>query len=353
MIDVLLIDNLFVSQTSAGPRTIFYPHLGLLSIAATLNRAGFGTRLLDPKPEFERYLAAGADGDFDLAFVDLILRCRPRLVGFTAYGLNFHHVATWVKQLRRLDPSIKIMLGGPHVSMLAEDIADFLPEVNMLVTGECEGRIVDAVDACLGDRSPEHGIAAVRNGVVLSKEGHRRDLPPYGPPDLELYLNAPDWNGTSLSFPLEAGRGCPFECTFCSTAAFFGRRYRVRSTQDLIGDILHLRERWGVASFDLTHDLFGLRRQFVREFCEQVTPLDIAWQCSMRPDQVTPELATVLAKAGCSDVYLGFETGSEHLQTTIKKRLELMPARRSARLLTRAGIDICSGLMPPDTSIGG
>lgn len=341
--DVMLIDNLFVEHGPAGPNTTFYPHLGLLSVAAELTEAGLTAGIFDPKMEYSVFVEGGATGDFDATLINAILSHAPKLVGFTAYGLNFHHVTVWVRKLRRQAPELKIALGGPHVSMMADQIVDFLPEVDLLVVGECEDRVAEVMEACLEGRPPRQGLARIRNQALVSEAGPQRKMAACKLPDLSLYVNAPPLDMGRLAFPLEAGRGCPYECTFCSTSQYFGRNYRVRSPEELVGDIRELRNRLSITNFDLTHDLFGLRKNFVREFCDQVRPLEVTWQCSMRPDQLSQEMVDMLVSAGCTDVYLGFETGSPTLQSSIKKRLDLVQSESAAQRLLDAGMGVtCS-----------
>lgn len=341
--DVLLIDNLFLEYGPMGPSATFYPHLGLLSVAAQLAGTELSVGILDPKMEYCAFIEGGATYDFDTTLINTILSYKPRLVGFTAYGVNFHHVTAWVRRLRSQAPEVKIALGGPHVSMLVDPIIDFLPEVDLIVVGECEERIVEAVSACLEGRLPHDGLARIRNRTLVSEAGRQRDMVECKLPELSFYVNAPHLDMERLTFPLEAGRGCPYECTFCSTSEYFGRRYRVRSAEELVDDIRALQNRFGITNFELTHDIFGLRKQFVREFCDRVRPLEVSWQCSMRPDQLAQDTVDLLASSGCTDVYLGFETGSAILQSSIKKRLDLTHSEEAVKRLLDGGMGVtCS-----------
>lgn len=352
--DVLLVDNLFVSQTDLGPSTSFYPHLGLMSIAAELNAAGIVTRILDPKLVFRRHLQSGDPRDFDQSLLDAVQAHSPRVVGFTAYGLNFHHVTAWVRALRRAAPPIRIILGGPHVSMLAREVADFLPEADWIVCGECESRIVALMVACLSGSTPDLPGTSKRNGVTISAGGNAARENCVRSPDLGLYVETPAFELASICMPIEAGRGCPYDCTFCSTAEYFGRRYRTRSPAELVGEMRDLNQRFGIHTFDLTHDLFGLQKPFVREFCERAEPLGVSWQCSMRPDQISQTTIDQLVRGGCSGVYMGFETGSPALQSSIKKRLDLASAIDAAERLMASPIGVtCSFItgFPDETSL--
>lgn len=338
---VVLIDNFFMQQSHGGKRVSFYPHLGLLSIASTLTEGGYTAQILDPKLVYAKLAQPATQEDADECVLAAIMQLEPTVVGFTAYGLTFHHVCVWVRRLKAMSPSTRIILGGPHVSMLPDAVADALPDVDLIAVGEAETYIVEAVDACLNRTLPSLQGARYRNGVLIvgqAREGRILGLETLRIPDLRFYAELPSIDFERFTFPIEAGRGCPYECTFCSTAQFFGRRYRVKPSPQLVGEIERIRAATGISSFDLNHDLFGLNTKSLLEFCRLAEQAGFSWQCSMRPDQMTPGVVGSLAQGGCKDLYLGFETGSASLQSLIKKRLDLREAVRGVERLTAAGL---------------
>ena len=122
---------------------------------------------------------------------------------------------------------------------------------------------------------------------------------------------------------VEAGRGCPFACTFCSTATFFQRRYRLKSPARLVAEMDDLRARYAPREFKLDHDLFTVNRHKVQAFCREVAGHGHRWHVSARADCVDDELLEQMADAGCVGLYLGIETGSKRMQKTCAKRLDL------------------------------
>ena len=107
------------------------------------------------------------------------------------------------------------------------------------------------------------------------------------------------------SMRVEAGRGCPFHCTFCSTATFFGRKYRVKAAGKLVSELKSLNRDYNIGDFSLQHDLFTVNRRKVLEFCEEVRPCNFSWTCSARIDCVDSELLGEMARSGCRGIYLG------------------------------------------------
>ena len=124
--------------------------------------------------------------------------------------------------------------------------------------------------------------------------------------------------------PIEVGRGCPFECTFCSTSHFWKKKFRLKSINKIISEIIHY-ANFGFATFNFIHDLFTLDKVFIVEFCTELikSNLNIKWGCSARLDTLDEELIKLMSKAGCTGIYIGLETYSQSLQSKIKKNLTL------------------------------
>ena len=137
---------------------------------------------------------------------------------------------------------------------------------------------------------------------------------------------------------VEAGRGCPFSCTFCSTASFFGRSYRLKSTARLLAEMDGLNSIYGFNVFKLNHDLFTVNRKKVVEFCHAMLERDYTWSCSARVDCVDPDLLELMWEAGCRDIYFGIESGSARMQAICRKRLDLDLVEPTLDITSRLGI---------------
>jgi radical SAM superfamily enzyme YgiQ (UPF0313 family) len=138
---------------------------------------------------------------------------------------------------------------------------------------------------------------------------------------------------------IEAGRGCPFACTFCSTAGFFQRSFRLKSAERLVRELDALHARYGCSHFKLDHDMFTVNRRKVVEFCEAVRGRGYRWRASARVDGVDPDLLETMAAAGCVGLYFGIETGSARMQQICKKRLDLELVLPILGVARRVGIE--------------
>jgi radical SAM superfamily enzyme YgiQ (UPF0313 family) len=319
----LLVDNVLLERTPRGFRVDLQPHLGLISLIATLRGAGHQAELYDPKVQLARGELRLGPAMYASA-AEQILSRDPEIVGFTALGCNFISTLKIAAAVRRSRPNIPMLLGGPHASLVDREILERHREFDVIVRGEAESTIETLFTALGGAAS----LAAV-DGVSYRENGRvarTRDVTPI----LDLDALAPaaydafpiaELNLRSLD--VEAGRGCPFSCTFCSTASFFGRRYRIKSAVRMVADLDELAAKYGIRHFALTHDLFTVNKHSVRDFCDAIADRGYTWNCSARMDCVDDALLAKMRDAGCTAIYYGVETGSPRLQREVDKRLDL------------------------------
>ena len=339
---ILFVDNLLFEGEPSAPVFDLQPHLGLLSLVAVARRGGLEADIFDPKLA----LAGGSLQWSATLYEDaanLILERRPDVVGFTALGCNFHCVVQIATALHRRCPALPLLLGGPHASILHREILERLPCFVAVVRHEAEDTFLPVLGALGSDRMADvPGVSWRRpNGEVGGEVVCNPGAPKVG--DLDT-LPVPAFDRHALegrnlsSIRVEAGRGCPFSCTFCSTASFFGRSYRLKSPERLVAEMDWLAERYGFGEFKLNHDLFTVNRRKVLDFCAAVAPRRYRWACSARVDCVDAELLEAMQAAGCRSLYFGIETGSATMQRDSRKHLDLDLVEPTLACTRRLGI---------------
>jgi len=335
---ILFVDNLLFEGDAARPWFDLQPHLGLMSLAAVASAAGHEATIFDPKRALVEGSLSWNGGLYD-EIARTIVDQAPEVVGFTALGCNFHCVVAVARAVRALRPSLPLLLGGPHATILHREILERLACFDAIARHEAEDYL-EAMLAALGsDR-----MAAVPG--VTWRDRHGRIVCNPGMPKVDALdaLPVPAYAGYPLaelglgSIRVEAGRGCPFSCTFCSTASFFGRAYRLKSSRRLVAEMDALNTRYGFADFKLNHDLFTVNRKKVLEFCAEVSPRGYRWACSARVDCVDDDLLAAMAQAGCTSIYFGIESGSEAMQVSSRKRLDLTLVEPVLATTERLGI---------------
>ena len=182
---------------------------------------------------------------------------------------------------------VKVVMGGIHPTAMPEEA---LEHADCVVVGEAEGLW-------------EQVVADARAGNLQRIYRHA-NLPDY---------RTPPWPKRSIFPPrgyvpvqsIQASRGCPFTCEFCSVAPFFGRKTRLRDPKDVAGEIKSLGRRWIMFADD---NIIG-HGEHSRALFRELMPLKLTWfgQASLQGMQDSDTLR-LMAASGCRAVFVGFET---------------------------------------------
>jgi radical SAM superfamily enzyme YgiQ (UPF0313 family) len=143
----------------------------------------------------------------------------------------------------------------------------------------------------------------------------------------------------TIYLPVQTRRGCPLRCSYCSTPAIEGARIRRRSPHKVVASLA----RWRAAGFRqvfFVDNVFNLPPGYAQDLCERITAagLDIDWRCILYPGQVSKNLVQAMARAGCREVSLGFESGFQPMLDAMRKRFRVEDVRNASRLLADCGI---------------
>jgi radical SAM superfamily enzyme YgiQ (UPF0313 family) len=316
-----------------------HPHLGLLSLAAVAERDGHVVQIYDPK----RLIRTGAlnydETVYDCAAQSLLSQ-RPDAVGFTTLGCSFLFALNVAARLKRQEPDLPVLLGGPHATMLHREILERFTQFDLIVRYEAD-EIFPNVLANL-DRRDFASIPGLSWRATASELKFNLGAPKVENLDTLPLLNYDHYPVAELDLDLlrvEAGRGCPFLCTFCSTASFFQRSFRLKSAARLVQELDTLHEKYGYVDFKLDHDLFTVNKRKILEFCEAVKDRKYCWRVSARVDCVDNELLHKMAEAGCVGMYFGIETGSRRMQEIVHKRLDVDLVEPTLAITEELGIE--------------
>jgi radical SAM superfamily enzyme YgiQ (UPF0313 family) len=319
-----------------------YLPLGVMSLVAALERHGMDDVILtDLNLEIERgRLALG--GQFYSAAAATLASNGCDVYGFSTTCGDYLYAVHLAAALREIRPDVRIVFGGPHASIVSRQTLQVFPHVDIVVRGEAEETVCELCDVIEagGDLQRVNGITyrSTDGGIVESPPRQLPDVEQLPFPAYERYAFL--FRGSSDFIPLDVGRGCPFACTFCSTNDFFGRQFRIKSTERIIQEIRYLHDAYDVDSFLFPHDIFTINRQRVMEVCAALSEVGfpIRWNCSTRIDCADRELLQTMADAGCIGVHFGIETGSERMQKVIGKRLRISRAQAVVDTTLEVGI---------------
>jgi radical SAM superfamily enzyme YgiQ (UPF0313 family) len=260
------------------------------------------------------------------------------LIGITTWSYNFEVTMEYVEALKKKHPHAPIVLGGPHATFVDRDILDNFAAVDFVLRDEGDytfPRLVRAIETGKGfELIPgltwRKGIEVVRNlsGSVVED----MDALPYPAYDL---VDVRSYMACIPMLVVEAGRGCPYNCNFCSTTNMFQRKYRVKSPRRLVDEVEWMVKKTGVRRYELLHDNLVASKKYVLELASEIRSrqLDVAWSCTSRPDNMDEELAEQMFLSGCVSVFFGVETLSAERQQWTGKKLK-PPLTEAAIALT-------------------
>lgn len=143
--------------------------------------------------------------------------------------------------------------------------------------------------------------------------------------------------------------GCPFQCTFCCINSLFGGKHRIRYRDPdlVIDEIGSMVETYGIRNFKLIDEMFVLKRDHVRRFCDNIIRrgYDLNIWAYARVNTVNRELLAKMKRAGIHWVAYGFESGSKRVLEDVTKGYELEKVMDVVRMTYDEGLHICANFI--------
>lgn len=161
-------------------------------------------------------------------------------------------------------------------------------------------------------------------------------LPAFDLFDMEAYISHPKYSKVAgKEAAILATRGCPFECNFCYHV--FGRGVRYRSVARVIEEIEFLKSEYGVGALLFADECMTARKSFVRELCREMIArnLQMDWAAYARVDSLDDKTAALMARAGCSLLGFGLESGSQKILDAMNKKVTVQEAKDGWALAKR------------------
>jgi radical SAM superfamily enzyme YgiQ (UPF0313 family) len=314
------------------PETPVSPPLGLCVLASALMDADHEVEILDLDLELK---IPGQEISGEQLLGKTLARLHPDAVGFTSMYSNSLQAERLIARTRQEHPSAPILAGGPHFGALGSQSLRRIPELDYVLLGEAEPGLVALLDVL-----DKGGKLAEVPSLCYRSDGAIHENPPAKLMDLDTVPSVFPRLGKCISLGryaatiprtwerrfmyIEAGRGCPYACTFCATAPFWKRRYRVKSIPQIVEEISFLYGDYGYDSFNLVHDLLTLDQAFIFDFCDAMlaAKLPVEWMANSRTDIALRGLLPKMRAAGCWKLFFGVESASPKVQKDIHKNLK-------------------------------
>lgn len=322
------------------------PPIGLMYVAAALEKSGFKVQMLD------NYLMKKSTEEIK----QLIMQINPGIVGITCGSATYPRCVETSKAIKQVKPDCKIVVGGWHASYMPDSLLGN-PEIDYVIMGEGERAITELCTAIMNgnDKATTSiaGVAIKRNGENIKnppKYIENMDEIPYPARHLlplELYDRTIEYLDAKPADVMSISRGCVYNCGFCETRKLWGNICRGFSPQRVIGEIQDLKNRYGTKGIYFINDNFTLRKKETQELCNLMleNKLDLEWVCDTRVDLVNDELLSLMHKAGCKTIWFGVESASQKILQRIGRNTTPQEVENAFKLCRKNGIKTACSFM--------
>ena len=309
-----------------------WPALELLYIAGFLEKEGIEVRMIDGRADPDSIERLRSES----AACDKVFITSSPLDRWECPNLDLRAFKLWTD---RLEPE-KLFVMGAHGTMVPEFIQKEIP-CRAILLGEPEET---ALDVCRSSNLSQVPGLIYKEGQRWIKTSPRVPIDlAHLPEPAYHYLDIGRYHYEVLGDKfviLEATRGCPYTCTYCSLT-MQGNRFRKKPVSQVVRDMQKAVHPLGAETAFFVDLEFTVDRKYTLELCKalQEARLPLRWSCQTRVDTVDEEMLVHLKKAGCQLIHYGVESGSQRILDLIQKRITLDQIRRGVAMTQKAGIE--------------
>lgn len=300
------------------------PPLGMLYVGTVLKKEGYNVKALD--------LAVESFSVDEL--INIISKSQADIVGLSTYNEAWHSLIQLSKIIKKINNNIKIFAGGAFATFCYESILNE-SEVDFVVTGEGEYATLELCNEISNDEKEYKAAGVVwKNSIgdIIVNETNKRikDLDSIPWPDRKLV----DLSKYTLPYTISTARGCPGECIFCSSKAFWGKQVIMRSAKSVYDEMKYLHDTLNASIFYIADDTFTASKKRIFEFCKllEETKANYTWGCESRADIVDEELIATINKAGCTKIQFGLESADNNILKGLKKKVTIEQIENAIKL---------------------
>ncbi len=339
MADILLThSNHLYSDRKQVRKMQPYPPLQTLMVAALLRERGYTVALCDVT------LATSADDVFETA----LAQHRPRIVGVVEDNFNF---LTKMCLTRNRELAFRMCAAARRAGVATfvngADATDRAAEYlsagfDFVIAGEPEGALTEVLSDALHDCRASRSETVSR--VLRAPRVAIDSLPDaaWDLVDIDEYRRAWQQAHGYFSINLVSSRGCPYRCNWCAKPVF-GSSYSFRSPERLAREMAQVKNELGAEHVWFADDIFALSPQWTRTFADAVEQAgaQLPFKMQSRCDLMTRDTVAALKRAGCAEVWMGAESGSQKILDAMDKGTRVAQIYEARENLRRHGIRAC------------
>lgn len=322
------------------------PPIGLGYLASALRRNGFSNVfILDCIKERLSYNGLR----------EYLQKCKPEIVGFQVFSYDFDSVVKSIDLVKEVSPGSIVLIGGPHVSATTKNALEEIKGADFGFVGEAEVGLPLLVSKLFKakqipwDNIPgliwREGTNVRMNPRVMVEDLDKLEFPSWDLMHPATYPDTPQgcfYRNLPIA-PISTSRGCPYLCTFCGSGVNMGRKLRLRSIKNVLGEMDMLYYDFGVREFHIIDDMFNFHKERIFELCQGLK--DRKWNISytfpngLRLNHLDKENLRIMKDTGLYALTVGIESGSQRILDMMKKNLTLRLIEEKINLIKESGIE--------------
>jgi anaerobic magnesium-protoporphyrin IX monomethyl ester cyclase len=323
-----------------------YPPLQTILAASVLRHAGIDAALFDPTFESPGRSLLNA-------FESALEFHRPHLVVVCEDDFNFLSKMCLIRNRELAYQMAEIARRrGIPIAAHGSDASDRAREYiavgfSFVLIGEVESTLLE-----LAQGRPSDAIRGLAFGDKTSVRYNRQrevranldalPLPAWDLVGIERYRQAWTKAHGYFSLNMASSRGCPYRCNWCAKP-IYGQKFHCRPARSVAAEMLYLKTAFGPDQIWFADDIFALSPKWTGEFANAVEELgsQIPFKMQSRCDLMTRSTIAALKRAGCAEVWMGCESGSQKILDAMDKGIRVEQVYEARELLRQHGIRAC------------
>jgi radical SAM superfamily enzyme YgiQ (UPF0313 family) len=305
------------------------PHVGQGYLAQTLQDNGIDYDVLDMNLGYDRAHLHRKIKEF-----------QPDLVGLSLVSMEYKDRYRMITEIKAADQTIKVVVGGPHVTILKEQVLRDCPAIDYGITFEGEQTLLELCSGTLPDNRIQGLLIRDHEQITYTGDrGFQENLdllpwPKYHKFELKKY--APE-------VTIYSSRGCPHQCIFCPNR-LISPVFRARGSSHVV-DEMEYWYRQGRRQFNFDDDNFNLERERVFQICDEIERRemkDLILRCSngIRADKVDREMLIRMKQVGFKYIAYGADAGNNKMLKIIKKNETIEDIEQAVKLSCELGFGV-------------
>ncbi len=337
--------------------------LGLAYVGGVLDKAGYKTKIIDSTGEQQPVkIRRSKDNLYNLQGLtadEIIEKINPNTFIF---GISLMFSAEWfahrslIESIKKKFPKVIIIAGGEHATAIPEYTLRDCPAIDYIIKGEGEFSMLEFSYNMYNDK----GVNKIPGICYIDQDGNYIDNGVSKRIEHIDKLPRPAWHllkpenyftnsftiglakGKLKNMPILATRGCPYQCTFCSSPTMWTTRYIMRDPKDIVDEIEWLVKEYDANDFEFFDLTAIIKKSWMLDFCKELKNRkigNITWQLPVgtRSEALDKETLQAIYDSGCAYICYAPESGSEKSLNMIKKRVKLDRLIESIKAAVKIG----------------